>query len=35
MYTKIYPVYGKYIHGLKANILDQIIHVSASLWFVQ
>ena len=34
MYTKSYPVY-KYIHGLKTNILEQIIHVSASLWLVQ
>ena len=35
MYTKSYPVYDKYIHGLKTNILEQIIHVSASLWLVQ
>ena len=32
---KSYPVYDKYIHGLKTNILQQIIHVSASLWLVQ
>ena len=25
MYTKSYPVYDKYIHGLKTNILEQII----------
>ena len=35
MYTKSYPVYDKYIHGLKTNILKQIIRVSASLWHVQ
>ena len=35
MYTKSCPVYDKYIHGLKTNILEQIIHVSASLWLVQ
>ena len=35
MYTKSYPVYDKYIHGLKTNILEQFIHVSASLWLVQ
>ena len=35
MYTKSYHVYDKYIHGLKTNILVQIIHVSASLWLVQ
>ena len=35
MYTKSYPVNDKYIHGLKTNILEQIIHVSASLWLVQ
>ena len=35
MYTKSYPVYDKYIHGLKTNILEQIIHVSATLWLVQ
>ena len=35
MYTKSYPVYDKYTHGLKTNILEQIIHVSASLWLVQ
>ena len=28
-------VYDKYIHGLKTNILEQIIHVTASLWLVQ
>ena len=33
--TYSYPVYDKYIHGLKTNILEQIIHVSASLWLVQ
>ena len=27
MYTKSYPVYDKYIHGLKTNILEQLIHV--------
>ena len=31
MYTKSYRVYDEYIHGLKTNILEQIIHVSASL----
>ena len=35
MYTKSYPLYDKYIHGLKVNILEQVIHVSASLWLVQ
>ena len=35
MLTKSYPVYGKYIRGLRTNILEQIIHVSASLWFVR
>ena len=35
MYAKSYPVYDKYIHGLKTNILEQIIHVSASLWLGQ
>ena len=35
MLTKSYPVYDEYIHGLKTNILEQIIHVSASLWLVQ
>ena len=34
MYTS-YPVYDKYIHGLKTNILEHFIHVSASLWLVQ
>ena len=32
---KSYHVYDKYIHGLKTNILEQIIHVFASLWLVQ
>ena len=32
---KSYIVYDKYIHGLKTNILEQIIHVSALLWLVQ
>ena len=32
IYTKSYPVCDKYIHGLKTNILEQIIHVCASLW---
>ena len=31
IYTKSYPVCDKYIHGLKTNILEQIIHVCASL----
>ena len=35
MFTKGYHVYDKYIHGLKTNILEQIIHVSASLWLAQ
>ena len=35
MYTKSYPVYDKYIHGFKTHILEQIIHVSASLWLAQ
>ena len=35
IYTKSYPVYDKYIHDLKTNILEQIIRVSASLWLVQ
>ena len=35
MHTKSYPVSDKYTHDLKTNILEQIIHVSASLRFVQ
>ena len=35
MYMKSYPVYDKYTHGLKTNILEQIIHVSAFLCIVQ
>ena len=35
MYTKSYPAYDKYICGLKTNILEQIIHVSASLRLFQ
>ena len=31
---KSYPVYDKYIHGLKTNILEQIVHVSVSQWLV-
>ena len=29
---KNYPVYDKYIHGLKTNILEQIIHVFRKCW---
>ena len=32
MYTEIYAVYDKYIHGLKIDILGQINHLSESLW---
>ena len=35
MYTKSYPVYDKYIHSVKTNILEQITHVSFSLRLVQ
>ena len=35
IYTQSYPVCDKYIHGLKTTILEQLIHVSASLWLVQ
>ena len=35
MYTKSHAVYDKYIHGLKTNIVENLIHVSASLWLVQ